>query len=228
MEVKIFNSYEQMSQSAADFVAAQLLLKPDSQMGLTAGNTPVGMYDKLVKLYEDGRISFAKASFYNLEEYIGLGREHKDSCYQYLFQHLISRVDANSKKLILPDGLASDILHESEKYDALFSSLPDGRLDMQIIGIGPDGHIGCNRPAEKLIASCHNVDFGPDSYNVIAMGMRSIMLSKRILLLANGSGKAHAVADMCGGKITTFVPATFLQLHPDVTVLLDREAAAEL
>lgn len=225
MRILKCDTYEEMSRSAADQVAAQLLVKPDSHLGLTAGKTPLGMFAELVKLFREGRISFARAHFYNLEEMVGWGPEDEASCCRYLRRNLIDLTDADPKNLLLPNGLSSDIDSECAKYDALFDALPDGRLDMQVLGIGSDGHIGCNRPQEKLHVESHNVRLGPDRY-AAAMGMRSILLAKRLVLVANGKDKAQAVADMCGGVITTAVPATFLQLHPDVTVILDKDAAS--
>lgn len=227
MKIYVCDSYEAMSRAAADMVAAQLLLKPDSHMGLTAGKTPVGMFAELVRIYQEGRVSFSEARFYNLEEYVGCGPTDDNSCYQYLQHHLISKVNAQKESLLLPDGLSKDIDHECAAYDTLLGGLPGGGLDMQILGIGADGHIGCNRPQEVLHAESHHVCL-PSGRQVAAMGIRSIMLARHLLLIANGADKAQAVADMCSGAIKTSVPATLLQLHPNVTVILDKEAASQL
>ena len=226
MKLRVFDSYEKMSRAAAGLVAAQLLLKPDSHLGLTAGSTPVGMFAELVKLHREGGVSFSEAWFYNLEEREGPDPLDERTCRSYLHRHLLDHVDARAGRLLLPDGQAGDMDGACAAYDALFAALPNGQLDMQVLGIGGDGHIGMNRPSQVLSAAAHMVSTGGARY--AAMGLRSIMLAKRLVLLANGAGKARAVADMCSGSITTAVPATLLQLHPDVTVLLDRPAASML
>ncbi len=227
MKIHVYNSYEEMSCAAADFVAAQLVLNPALQLGLTAGKTPIGMFAELVRLYQAGKISFAKASFYNLEEMVGYAPDAPESCRSFLNRHLLEHVDAQPGSLYLPDGMANDVEAECAKYDALFNNLPDGRLDTQILGIGSDGHIGCNRPAEELISVSHTIELSPGNV-AAAMGVRSIMLAKTLVLIANGESKSKAIADMCSGKITTAVPATLLQLHPDVHVFLDKAAASML
>lgn len=226
MKIRIFDTYERMCQAAADLVAAQLLLKPDSHLGLTAGKTPVGMFAELIKLYQAGRVSFSNAWFYNLEEKMGVAPQDELSCHSYLHRHLLDHVDAKPERLRLPDGLSQDVEEECVRYEALLNSLPDGRLDMQILGIGSDAHIGMNRPAQALTSACHRVE--RPAFTYAAMGVRSILLAKRIVLMANGEDKAQAVADMCGGTISAEVPATLLQLHPEVTILLDRGAAAKI
>jgi 6-phosphogluconolactonase/Glucosamine-6-phosphate isomerase/deaminase len=227
MKIRVYDSYEKVSRAAADLIAAQLLLKPDSHLGLTAGSTPVGMFKELITLYKEGSVSFADAWFYNLEEMVGFGPEDEGSCYKYLRDHLLDHVDAKLEHLRLPDGLAEDIDNECEKYEALFNGLPEGRLDMQVLGLGTDAHIGMNKPDTELLTECYHVNPGT-SHSAVAMGMRSMLLAKRIVLIATGENKAQAVAEMCSKKITTQAPATFLQLHPDVTIIVDKAAASKI
>lgn len=227
MKIRVFDSYEQMSRAAAELVAAQLLIQPDSHVGLTAGSTPVGMFAELVRIYQEGgTLSFSQARFYNLEEKMGLPPEDESTCRSYLHRHLLDHVDASADQLLLPDSMAHDVETACTDYEALFRSLPGGRLDLQILGIGKDAHIGMNRPNQALIAACHPVQ--TESALYAAMGVSSILLARRIILLANGESKAQAVANMCTGQVTTAIPATLLQLHPNVVVLLDKPAASLL
>lgn len=228
MRVQIYETYEEMSKAAADLVAAQLLQKPNCHLGLTAGQTPVGMCAELVKLYKDHRVSFAECTLYNLEELADVAPESPESLRNKFFHvHLLDHVDADDKQLILPDGLAGGIEAECKKYDELMDSLPDGRLDMQVLGIGADAHIGMNRPKETLTAEAH-VEYNRLGRPTCAMGLRHIMHAKKIIMIANGEEKAEAVAKMINGPLTTMAPASLLQMHPDVVVLLDKPAASKL
>lgn len=226
MKLHIYDTYEEMSRAAANVVAAQLLLKSNSHMGLTAGKTPVGMFAELVRLYQNKTVSFADAWFYNLEEKIGVSKDDPSTCRSYFHKHFMDETDASPERLLLPDSQTQDIPAECQKYDELLSSLPDGRLDMQILGIGEDAHIGMNRPNETLNPAAHK-ELRPGG-DYIAMGVGHILLAKRILLIANGESKAQAVADMFEQGISSAVPATLLKLHPDVIVLVDKPAASKL
>lgn len=243
MKLIICDSFEAMSVTAAKAFAEAFRKKPDGHIGLTTGATPVGFYAELVKMYREEKLSFAQAHFYNLEEMTGLPASNPHSCYSYLREHLTDHVDLPSGNLILPNGIAEDAEAECARYGALLDGLPSGRLDIQVLGIGANGHIGCNEPEEKLYAECHKAklregtiaasvpEFGSiekvPPYTT-ALGMRHILQASKILMLANGSRKAHAVKGMLSGRISTDCPASFLQCHPDVTVILDQEAAAEL
>lgn len=225
MKIQIYNTYEEMSAAAADLVVAQLLMKPDCHLGLTAGQTPIGMFAELVKRYQEHHVSFANCTLYNLEEMADVAPDDPTSLRTKFFHHhFLDHVDADDSQLILPDGLADGIDEACKKYDELMDSLPDGRLDMQILGIGADGHIGMNKPNENLTGPAHVV-YNMAGRPTCAMGLRHIWFSKKLVLLANGEAKADAVAKMYNGPITTQVPASLLQLHPDVTILLDAEAA---
>ena len=226
MKIQIYNTYEEMSSAAADLVAAQLRLKPTSHLGLTAGSTPIGMFAALTELYTNHHVSFADCWFYNLEEMV-LPISDPGTCRNYFHRHFIDQTDAKPERLILPNGQAENTMEECAHYDKILEDLPDGQLDMQILGIGSDAHIGMNRPNEKLDPLCHPARSGK-GVDAIAMGVSQILKAKRIILLANGEAKAQAVADMCHEKITTAIPATLLQLHPNVTIFLDKEAASKL
>lgn len=227
MNIRIYDTYDEMSRAAADFVLAQLLLKPESHIGLTAGKTPIGMFAALVESCHSGPVNFERATFYNLEEKFGLAADDPATCRNYFHRHLLDHTGITDAQLLLPDQPADDLGAACAAYDALLYTLPGHRLDMQILGIGENAHIGMNHPNETLPLGVHRETRGAVEY--AAMGLRNILCSERILLLANGAGKAQAVADMCKSDVvTTAIPATLLQLHPDVTVLLDREAAALL
>lgn len=226
MNIRVYDTYEQMSRAAADFVIAQLLLKPESHIGLTAGKSPVGMFAALVESYQNGTAHFEQATFYNLEEKFSLPADDPATCRSYFHRHLLDHTNITDAQLLLPDQPADDLDKACEVYDALLRSLPGHRLDMQILGIGENAHIGMNQPNETLPLRVHRETRGTVEY--AAMGLRDILCAERILLIANGANKAQAVADMCRDMVSTAIPATLLQLHPDVTVLLDREAAAML
>lgn len=228
MKIQIYKTYEEMSSAAADLVTAQILMKPDCHMGLTAGQTPIGMFAELVKRYQAHQVSFADCTLYNLEEMADVAPDDPTSLrVKFFHKHFLDHVDASDAQLILPDGLADGIDEACRKYDELMDNLPDKRLDFQILGIGADGHIGMNKPNENLTGAAHLVR-NMAGRPTCAMGLRHIWFSKKILLIANGEAKADAVAKMYNGPITTQVPASLLQLHPDVTVMLDEEAACKL
>ena len=227
MKLHIYDTYEEMSRAAANVVTAQLLLKPDSHVGLTAGKTPVGMFAELVRLYQNKTVSFADAWFYNLEEKIGVAKDDPSTCRSYFHKHFMDETDVSPEKLLLPDSQPEDISAECQKYDRLLSSLPSSRLDMQILGIGADAHIGMNKPNETLISQAHVV-YNRLGRPTCAMGLHHMLLAKKIIMIANGEEKAEAVAKMINGPITTMAPASMLQMHPDVVVLLDKPAASRL
>ena len=228
MNVQIYKTHEEMSAAAADFLVAQLLMKPDCHMGLTAGATPQLMFDILVKRYQDKHVSFAKCTLYNLEEYVDVP-SHDPATLRvgYFHRRLLDHVDATDEQLLMPDGYADGIEEACRKYDALMDSLPDGRLDFQLLGIGADAHIGMNKPNETLSGPAHPAQ-SVSGHTCAAMGLRHIWKAKKLLLIANGEAKAEAVAKMVNGPITTMAPASLLQLHPDVTIMLDAPAASKL
>ena len=189
MRVQIYDTYEEMSKAAADLVAAQILQKPNCHLGLTAGQTPVGMCAELVNLYKDHRVSFKECTLYNLEEMADVPPED-------------------------PKNLRHTFFHVHH-------------LDMQVLGIGADAHIGMNKPNETLTPEAHVV-YNKAGRPTCAMGLHHMLLAKKIIMIANGEEKAEAVAKMINGPITTMAPASMLKMHPDVVVLLDKPAASKL
>ena len=228
MRVQIYDTYEEMSSAAADLVAAQLLQKPNCHLGMTAGATPVGLCAELVKLYEAGHVSFKECTLYNLEEFADVPASDEGNLRHTFFNaRLLDFVDATEEQLKMPNGYDYGIEEGCKKYDEMMDNLPEGRLDMQILGIGADGHIGMNKPMENMTAAAHQVN-NAKGRPTCAMGLRHILLSKRIIMIANGTHKADAVNKMINGPITKNCPEYLLPLHPDVVVLLDKEAASLL
>lgn len=224
--------YAELSRRAADLLAAQVLLAPRCVLGLATGSTPVGMYDELAARCAAGRLSFAQVTSVNLDEYVGLTPDHPQSYRYFMDTHLFSRVDIRREATHVPDGLAADPQQAGAAYDRMIEEL--GGIDLQVLGIGNNGHIGFNEPADTYTAQTHIVALQPSTINAnarffssadevpthaITMGMRAIMQARRILLLA-GAEKRQIVKRAFTGPVTPQVPASLLQLHPDVTVIV--------
>ena len=241
MNVTIAASGQEFCAKAANQVAAVLTLKPNAVLGLATGQTPSGMYEELVRRYQRGEVDFSACSTVNLDEYYGLDGADPHSYRYYMDKHLFERVNVCRERTHLPDGKTADVEAECRAYDALLDEL--GGMDLLVLGIGHDGHIGFNEPNSGLTARTHcaalaertveaNQRFFETRDDVpqhaLTMGIQDILSARRILLLASGADKADAVRAALCGPITTAVPASLLQLHPHVTVLLDTEAAGKL
>lgn len=237
MKIYRTGNYSEMSRKAADILAAQIILKPDSVLGLATGSTPVGVYDRLVELYQDGRVDFEEVKTVNLDEYRGLERDNVQSYYYFMKTHLFDRVNIDPANTHLPDGTEPDAEKECEKYEALIRNL--GGVDLQVLGIGHNGHIGFNEPGAFFIKKTHCADlkkstieankrFFEDAGQVprqaYTMGIHTIMQADRILLLASGKDKADIIKKAVCGEITPEVPASILQLHKNVTLVADEAA----
>lgn len=237
MKVIICNSYEEMSSTAADIIAAQMKEKKNSTLGLATGSTPIGTYDCLVEKYEKGEIDFSEITTFNLDEYYPIAPDNDQSYIYFMRKNLFDRVNVKMENVHIPSGSCADIEKECKEYDLALEK--NGSVDIQILGIGQNGHIGFNEPSENLITGTHptvleegtriansrffaSLDDVPT--HAVTMGMASIMSAKKILLLANGKGKHAAISAMMTDKINTQIPATLLKLHPDVTVICDKEA----
>lgn len=225
-------TYVELSKKAAGIIAAQIINKPDCVLGLATGSSPVGTYDKLTEYNKNGDIDFSKVTTVNLDEYEGLD-ENNDQSYRYFMnKNLFDRVNIDKANTYVPDGCAKDLIKEGQEYDELIKKL--GGIDLQLLGIGLDGHIGFNEPDEFFTAETHPVVLDPSTIKAnarffaseadvpkraITMGMLSIMQAKKILLIANSSAKKEILEKAFYGPITPEVPASILQLHPDVTVI---------
>ena len=238
MRIIITENYDDMSNIATDIIAAQLILNPDSVLGLATGSTPTGMYEGLVKLYNEGRIDFKDVVTFNLDEYCGVPDENDQSYHYFMDKNLLSKVNVAPENINIPSGVAEDMEKTCIEYDEKIQSF--GGTDIQVLGIGVNGHIGFNEPGDVFVGETHIIDLDETTIEAnarffekkddvpkqaITMGMRSIMSAGRILLMASGSGKAKAIYDAIKGPITPLVPASILQLHEDVIVVVDKEAA---
>jgi len=241
MRIIITKDFEDMSRRAAHILAGQLIMKPESVLGIATGSTPIGTYKNLISMYREHLISFEHAVTFNLDEYYGLDASSDQSYRYFMEENLFKHVNIKRENIHIPSGTCSDVKAECELYEE--SIRHAGGIDMQLLGIGRNGHIGFNEPDVKFEAVTHLVELDEDTIlansrffktidevprKAISMGIKTIMHSKKILLLAAGKEKAPTVYHMIYGDIKPELPASVLQIHPDVTVLLDEAAAEEL
>ncbi len=235
------NDYYEMSRKAASIIASQITLKSDSVLGLATGDTPLGMYNELVKLYDNKELDFSEVKTFNLDEYYGLDINNKQSYYYFMMSNLFNYINVPAANINIPNGSAKNIEEECLGYERKIKEA--GGIDVQVLGIGVNGHIGFNEPAVNFEAKTHLVTLDKSTIEAnsrffinkdevptkaISMGIGTIMNSRKILLLACGSSKAGIIAKAIKGKITPKVPASILQLHQDVTVIVDTAAAVNL
>ncbi|WZL79398.1 glucosamine-6-phosphate deaminase [Eubacteriales bacterium mix99] len=232
---------EACDEKAALEIVNQVKSKPDTILGLATGSTPIGMYQRLVKKYQDGEIHFDHVRTFNLDEYVGLPKDHPCSYYYFMQKHLFKAVDLDPEASSLPDGTAADPEEECMNYEKKLEAA--GGIDLQVLGIGRNGHIGFNEPGTPFNAVTHvvpltqstidaNARFFDNADQVprraLSMGIKTIMHARKILLIAKGEDKADAVQKALQGPITPNVPASILQLHPNITVIVDHAAAGKL
>jgi len=233
--------YADMSKKAAAIIAAQITMKPDCVLGLATGSTPEGLYAELVKMYEAGELDFSKVQSVNLDEYKGLPRDNDQSYYYFMNHHLFSHVNIDKANTNLPDGTIEDSEEAYAQYNAILDSF--GGADIQLLGIGHNGHIGFNEPADTFELLTHCVDLQEStikanqrffaSYDDVpkqayTMGIKNIMDAKMVLLVANGEGKADIVKEAFFGPVTPQVPASILQLHKNVVLVADEAALSKV
>ncbi len=225
-------SYEALSRAAAEIIAAQVVEKKNSVLGLATGSSPLGTYACLCEMCEAGEVDFSAVTSVNLDEYVGLGAENKQSYRYFMDKNLFARINIRPENTFVPNGCAADLVREAAEYDALTERL--GGTDLQLLGIGLDGHIGFNEPDDVFIKETHVTELDKSTIEAnarffarredvptkaITMGMGAIMRAKKILLIANGKKKWGILEKALYGEITPRVPASILQLHPDVTVI---------
>ena len=230
-------NYEELSKKAADIIGSLVVLKPDAVLGLATGSTPVGAYKELIKGYEEGRYDFSNIKSVNLDEYKGLSGDHDQSYRYFMNTNLFDHVNIDKANTNVPAGLVDDGEAECERYNQLIKEL--GGIDLQLLGIGGNAHIGFNEPCDEFVKGTHLVTLEEDTREANArfftsidevptqaytMGIENIMSAKKILLLANGKAKAQAVYDTCFGPVKPQVPASILQLHADCIVIADEGA----
>jgi glucosamine-6-phosphate deaminase len=240
MEIVILPSPEAVCAAGADAVARLVARKPDAVLGLPTGATPRPLYAELVRRHRDEGLSFGRATTFNLDEYVGVAPDHPGSFRHYMEEALFRHIDLPRERAHLPDGLAADVPAACAAYEAAIRAA--GGLDLVLLGLGGDGHIAFNEPTSSLASrtriktlsaasrAANQVAFGsePVPAHVVTMGIATILEARRCLLLAHGARKAAALRAMVEGPLTSMVPASALQLHPNVTVMCDEAAAADL
>lgn len=241
MRVYKVKNYDEMSRQAAGIIASMITLNPACVLGLATGSTPEGIYRELIKGYNNGDLDFSEVKSVNLDEYQGLDPNNDQSYYYYMTDKLFNHVNIKKENYHLPNGLAEDAAKECARYDEIIKSL--GGVDLQLLGIGINGHIGFNEPSEKLEKDVHLAKLTESTINANArffksyddipkhaftMGVRTIMSARKIVLAASGKSKAEIMPAVINGPITTAVPASLLQLHPDVTIIADEDALSLL
>lgn len=241
MKVLICDDAERATARAADMVVAAVRARPDTVLGLATGGTMLPLYARLVAAHAAGAVSFARVTTFNLDEYIGLSPEHPCSYHTYMRAAFFDHVDIDRTRTHLPQGDSADPVAESQRYEALITSC--GGIDLQLLGIGQNGHIGFNEPTSSLgsrtriktltastrAANAGYFDRSEDiPAHAITMGIRTILEARHCLLLATGAAKAAAAAAMIEGPLSAACPASALQMHPAATVVLDRDAARDL
>ena len=233
--------YADMSRKAANIISAQVIMKPDCVLGLATGSTPIGLYQQLVACYEKGDLDFSEVRTVNLDEYKGLSRENDQSYYYFMHHNLFDHVNLPAENSHLPNGMEPDSDKECRRYSELIRSM--GGVDLQLLGIGHNGHIGFNEPGDAFDNDVHCVNLTQSTIEAnkrffasaddvpkqaYTMGIKTIMQAKKILIVASGEDKADIVRDAFFGPITPKVPASVLQLHNDVTLVADEAALSKI
>ena len=241
MKIYKAKDYEELSRKAASIIASQVLMKPDCVLGLATGSTPIGTYKQLIEWYNKGDLDFSSVKSVNLDEYRGLTRDNDQSYYYFMYNNLFKHININMDCTNIPDGTQSDSDKECSRYEDVIKSL--GGIDLQLLGLGHNGHIGFNEPDEEFAKTTHCVDLTQSTIEAnkrffasidevpkqaYTMGIGTIMKAEKILLVVSSSDKAQILHDVLCGPVTPHVPASVLQLHNDVIVVADEAAMAKL
>lgn len=236
MQIKPVNSYDEMSKLAADIVAEQIINKPNVVLGLATGSTPIGMYRELVKMHKEGELDLSQVITFNLDEYLGLSPDHPQSYHYYMYENFFKNVNIEEKNIHIPKGDTKDPVQECLNYEREIEKV--WGIDLQILGIGVNGHVGFNEPDINLEAKTHVIQLSDDTIKAnsrffknldevpkkaITMGMATIMKSKKIILMAWGAEKKKPILKVISGHIATEVPASLLQVHNDVILIVDKK-----
>ena len=237
MRIIVCENYEEMSETGAKFFKSQLFLKPDSVLGLATGSTPIGLYKKLIEYYNEGEIDFSEARCFNLDEYYPISPDNDQSYRYFMNKNLFEHVNIDIAKTDIPNGMCENPEAECERYDAAIDEA--GGIDIQLLGIGRNGHIGFNEPDEALTVTTHVTDLTESTIEAnarffnsadevpkkaITMGIASILKSRKIVMLVSGKEKHEALSALLDDAITCSNPATMLKAHPDVVIICDRAA----
>lgn len=242
MKIIRAKDYKDMSRKAANIISAQVIMKPNCVLGLATGGTPVGTYAQLVEWYNKGDIDFSEVTTVNLDEYRGLPREHEQSYWYFMQKNFFSLVNVQPDRIHVPNGSELDAAVACREYDAIIRNV--GGIDLQLLGIGPNGHIGFNEPGAAFELGTHCVDLTPATIEAnkrffdgnedmvpkqaYTMGIKTIMQARKVLLVANGLAKAEAIKAAVTGPVTPECPGSILQMHPDCTIVGDEEALSLL
>lgn len=233
--------YDDLSRKAANIISAQVLLKPDCVLGLATGSTPIGTYKQLIEWYEKGDLDFSAAKSVNLDEYRGLTKDNDQSYYYFMYNNLFKHININMENTNVPDGTEPDSEKECSRYENVIEAY--GGVDLQLLGLGHNGHIGFNEPDKDFPRTTHCVDLTQSTIEAnkrffasvddvpkqaYTMGIGTIMKARKILLVVSGADKAQILHDVLCGPLTPEVPASILQLHSDVIVVADEAAMAKL
>ena len=238
MKIIRATDYKDMSRKAANIISAQVIMKPNCVLGLATGGTPVGTYAQLIDWYNKGDLDFAEVTTVNLDEYRGLPRTHEQSYWYFMQKNLFEHVNVRPDHIHVPDGSNPDAEAACKEYDQIIHDV--GGIDLQLLGIGHDGHIGFNEPGEAFELGTHCVDLKPETIEAnkrffegnedlvpkqaYTMGIKTIMQARKVLMVANGKDKAEIVKKAFFGPVTPEVPASILQMHPDFILVGDEEA----
>ena len=237
MKIILCKTYDEISKVAADEIAELMTKNPKCTLGLATGSTPIGLYKQLIERNKKGELDFSDVTTFNLDEYYPISPENDQSYKYFMNENLFNHINIKPENVNIPAGNADDAEAECERYEKKITE--HGFVDIQVLGIGQNGHVGYNEPEDSLFASTHitgltestitaNARFFESEADVprkaLTMGMGTILKAKKILLLANGKSKHEAIAAMLNDRITTSVPATLLKTHPDVTIICDEEA----
>ena len=240
MNIYKVKDYDDMSRKAANMISAQIITKPDCVLGLATGTTPIGAYKHLVDRYEKGDLDFSRVSSINLDEYKNLSRDNEQSYFYFMYNNLFRYININLNNTHLPNGMEPDSEKECKKYDQIIESL--GGIDLQLLGLGYNGHIGFNEPGDSFTVGTHCVDLQESTIEAnkrffdtiddvprqaYTMGISAIMQAKKILLLISGEGKAEILRDVITGPVTPRVPASILQFHKNVHLVADEAALSK-
>ena len=240
MKIITVDNYEKLSNVAAEILRDIVVQKPTATLGLATGSTVLGLYANLCKMYADGEISFKKITTVNLDEYVGLDSDNIQSYAYFMRMHLFNHIDIDMANTFIPSGVAADFAAECRRYDSLLTNLP---RDVQLLGLGSDGHIAFNEPGSPFDSRTRVVQLDDSTIKdnsrffsrhedvprrAITVGIADIMSAKQLILLASGVNKAQAVRAMVQGEVNVHCPASILQRHPNATVIIDKQAASLL
>ncbi|WZL73020.1 glucosamine-6-phosphate deaminase [Clostridiaceae bacterium 35-E11] len=240
MKIIKVKDYEEMSDTAAQYMLALIKEDPCAVLGLATGASPIGLYKRLVEDYRENKTNYENIKTFNLDEYIGLGSHSPQSYHYFMYTYLFKHININKKNIQIPNGFARDIKEECKRYN---EKLKKYTIDLQILGIGANGHIGFNEPGTSFSSEVHVVKLDENTRKAnarffrsidevpthsITMGIKNIMEAKKIMLLAFGSKKSKALYDMFYGEITENMPASILRTHPNITVVAEKEASSLL